>query len=193
MTKALPSGTLQSITDGWAVWQGDPAFKSALWQAERWLGRQNQGSPSTGQSPMNTQGLPQGLASWVSITVTESGWRVGCGHPHLDSDGLARLEVCPAPFLIHHHELSSISLKQGFSSAVVLGSPSVPLGILFSCSVVLCCAVGVFWGPGGSHAHSHADPPGCTQQWKRALDIHLKMTVIFIAFQSKMKLGVEEW
>lgn len=132
MTKALPSGTLQSITDGWAVWQGDPAFKSALWQAERWLGRQNQGSPSTGQSPMNTQGLPQGLASWVSITVTESGWRVGCGHPHLDSDGLARLEVCPAPFLIHHHELSSISLKQGFSSAVVLGSPSVPLGIFLA-------------------------------------------------------------
>lgn len=35
MTKALPSGTLQSITDGSGVWQGDPAFKSALWQAER--------------------------------------------------------------------------------------------------------------------------------------------------------------
>lgn len=34
MTKALPSGTLQSITDGPGAWQGDPAFKSAPWQTE---------------------------------------------------------------------------------------------------------------------------------------------------------------
>lgn len=27
MTKALPSGTLQSITDGPEVWKGDPALK----------------------------------------------------------------------------------------------------------------------------------------------------------------------
>ena len=163
---------------------------------QRWLGRQNQGSPGAGQSPMNTRS-PSG-AGWLRFHHHDRVRLEGGVWPsHLDNDDLARLELCPAPFLIHHHELSSIGLKQGFSSAVILVSPSVPLSVLLSYHVVLCCAAPCMWvcfGDWGWEPCSQSRrPPGCTQQWKNASDIHFKTTVIFIAFQSKMKLGVEEW
>lgn len=60
MTKALPSGTLQSITDGQEFQKGGP---SSQIHAEKLLETQSQASSGTGRAQVKTQDLPQGLTS----------------------------------------------------------------------------------------------------------------------------------